>query len=185
MKETTLQAILQGAGIIVGALGYHLTRRLPKPKALTPLKMYDSVTIDNLPAGGDYYLAYVDGWSEVTPAKIRAKFPKAKVLTFTTKNIFLAQFFDVEKGAGAITQVVGWFHMCIDYGIETPGFYASLSNMPALQETLAKAGINRKEYLLIVADWDGKAVIPKGYNGKQYLSTPKYDASVLGRKAFG
>ena len=185
MNETTIQAVLQGAGIIVGALGYHVTKQLPKPKILTPLKMYDSVTIDNLPPGGDYYLAYVDGWAQVTPPKIRAKFPNAKVLTFTTDHTFLAQFFDIEKRAGTIAQAVGWFRMCIDYGIETPGFYCSLSNMPELQRTLAAAGIRRKEYLLIVADWDGKAVIPKGYNGKQYLSTPKYDATVLGRRAFG
>jgi hypothetical protein len=181
MSETLAQAAYQAAGILAGASGYHLTKNyVPKPKVLTPLKCYDSVTLDDLPEGGDAYLAYVNAWPEVAPEKVQARFPKARVVTVATNANYIAEILDVERGAATVAQIVPWYRMARLHGISRPGVYASLSNMPAVKEALK--GLS---YKTIVADWDGKASIPKGYNGIQYLSNSRYDTSLLGRRAFG
>lgn len=184
---TTLTTTIQdAAGVLVGALGGHITYPKVKPLIVKPpWKMYDSVTLDNLPEGGDYYVAYVNGWSEVSPSKVHARFPKAKVLTFATDAAYLAQILDVERGAATVKNIPAWWQMVTDYGIEPKGVYASLSNMPAVLAQFKAMHVKRSTYVLIVADWNGSPTVPSGYDGHQYLSTAKYDASVLSRKSFG
>jgi hypothetical protein len=190
MTETLTQAALQAAGILAGALGYHVTKNTTikqklTPKFLAPLTCADSVTLANLPDGKDAYLAYVTDWPEVTPEKVRARFPHARIVTVTTDPRYIAEILDVEKGAATTAEIQAWYRMVKLHGIPIPGGYASLANMPGVIEELKiAAGGKRSGYKLIVADWDGSAVIPRGYNGKQYQNTPAYDLSVLGRRAF-
>lgn len=189
--STLQQTALSSAQVLAGAVGYHVVRNAPpvvKRKFPTsPYLMYDQESATSLPTDGDVYLAYVDGPTANlarVQAFVKEHAPKAKVLTCTRSSTYIASMFDVEPGAGSPVEVVPWFRMVTTHGIYRPIFYAALDqDMPAVESALKDAGIRRKQYRLIYAEWNDNPEIKKGYDGHQY-ATGIYDTSILGKKFF-
>jgi hypothetical protein len=182
---TALSTVLQDlAGILVGAGGYHVTKT-PVTKAVkkirpSPITCYDGVTVSALPEG-DCYLAYVNGPFE-NVGTIRARFPKARIITVATDPEFLASILDIETGAAIPKDFAAWHAMCKDHGIYKPGAYASKYNGSAWQAVNAVPASERQS---IVADWTGEPHLIKGRAGCQYKNTSGYDVSLLAPGWFG
>ena len=58
---------------------------------------YDSDVWQDLPSGGDFYLAYVDGYA-ANYLQVKAAHPYAHIVTVTTTGRFPADVCDVEYG---------------------------------------------------------------------------------------
>lgn len=58
---------------------------------------YDSDVWQELPGGGDFYLAYVDGYA-ANYLQVKAAHPNARIVTITTTGRFPADVCDVEYG---------------------------------------------------------------------------------------
>jgi hypothetical protein len=64
---------------------------------VTTVLGYDAVDVAAMPAGGAFYLGYIDGGYVTYPA-VKARFPSAQVLTVTTSGRNKARICDVESG---------------------------------------------------------------------------------------
>lgn len=69
--------------------------------------IFDAVNVDALPPGADAYIGYVDG-SETAGHynKVRAKFPKARIITVSTVGAAPAEFIDCERFDATPAQAV-------------------------------------------------------------------------------
>ena len=92
---------------------------------------YDAVDVSALPPGGDFYLAYLDGaWP--TYQAVRAKFPKAQVLSVTVTGKLPADIIDVETGDATPAGAAAWVRAGKGKGV-----YSDTSTHPALVSALA------------------------------------------------
>jgi hypothetical protein len=111
------------------------------------LTMYDTVTVDTVPADAQYVAGYVGGsWPTFEP--LRRRFPHARALSIAPEANMDAECLDVEPFDATNTQAPAWFSRQKARGILKPVFYTSASNVQALVNTLAAAGIHRSEYLI-------------------------------------
>lgn len=129
--------------------------------------MYDSVNIDLIPNGPHAVLGYINGnWP--TAPELRKRFPHARVAELSVGGMIAAPGYDIERGDYAPDQAGELFQLARDAGIWRPLFYAQLSNMPTVKDSLRPHLKDRAEVRLMVAAWDGVALVPAGYDAKQF-----------------
>lgn len=140
------------------------------------LRLYDAVTVPNLPASTQNVAAYVDG-SFANLAAIKARFPKARILTITVTGRTLADCCDCETGDLSVAGAVQWVAERVKANQQLIVVYADLDTWKnqGLEAQLARYGSRIKRWL---ADYDNVAAIPAGFDGKQY-STGAYDTSEI------
>ena len=113
--------------------------------------MYDTVSNDQFPSGGQAYAAYVDGSVGDQPnyAYIVRTFPKAfhlSIALFASNN---ADTLDVEAGASTPGDVPAWYARQKSRGIQRPCVYASASTMTgSILPVLNQAKISRSQVRL-------------------------------------
>ena len=123
------------------------------------LLLFDDVDPSLLPAGYDAYAGYVDGRYNDFNA-IRARFPRAQVLSIDVlATNTSANCLDVEPGDATNASAVGWVKAKIAAKAKLIVLYTSASNVDALVDVLARAGIPRAAYKLWSAHYgDGEHV---------------------------
>lgn len=144
--------------------------------------MYDAVTATNIPSNAEYVACYIDG-NFANEAAIRAHCPDAKgVLTITVWG-HPADCCDCEAGDLTITQAIQWVGERLAAGAHRPCVYADADywNNQGLGNALAHYGDRIRRW---VAQYDGVAEIPSGFDAKQYRSTD-VDTSVIADDFFG
>lgn len=118
------------------------------------ITMYDSITVPALPSGAAAYAGYVGGdWP--TYVKVRARFPKAHVLSIAISASEDAECLDIEKGDATNGQAPAWFRRQLARNVWRPVIYTQQSNLGALAATMTAAGIARPAYRLWSAHYDG------------------------------
>lgn len=117
--------------------------------------MYDSVSLDDLPAGGDAYAAYVRTWTS-SPAAVARRFPGKPVLAIATSASLDGDCLDIEAGDATPNQAPGWVLRQLLHGAARPCVYSSLSTMPAILREFSAAGILRAQVRVWAAHWTGK-----------------------------
>ena len=145
--------------------------------------MYDSVTVSALPHDGDLYLGYVDGiYTHNNYNEVRARFPHKRIVKCTvTGGTLDAELGDIETGDMSPASGAAWAHRKVTAG-QHPTLYMNASTWAAVKAEVRKLGLTGKVSYL-VASYDGKAVIPAGAIGKQYIDHgphgENYDTSVI------
>ena len=134
---------------------------------------YDAVNVAALPAGGDWYLGYIDGMNTTGHyAKVRARFPTATILKVTTTGQNAADICDVESGDAtvqiAVNGVKGGLYDIV---------YSQTSNQAALT-----AGLKGRQWGYFAADPTGVPHLVPGSLATQwawpgYGSPGNYDIS--------
>ncbi len=143
--------------------------------------MYDSIDPSKLPVYAQLVAGYVDGlyaWSAAGWERFSPYTLLVRIAVFAETND--GHFLDVEQGNATPQQAPGWVDMRRRAGVPFPAVYMNASTWPAVRQAFADQKVI--EPLYIVADYDGRASIPAGAFGKQYLSDNRagYDLSVIG-----
>jgi hypothetical protein len=108
--------------------------------------MYDTVSNNQFPPGGQAYAAYVDGSIGDQPnfAYVVRTFPQAHHLSIALFSSDNADALDVESGASAPSAVPGWYTRQKQRGIPRPCVYASASTITdSILPVLRQANISR------------------------------------------
>lgn len=132
---------------------------------------YDSTSANDLPAGGDLYLGYVDG-RYANYDEVRARFPHKPVARITvTGRTFDADMADVETGDLTPASGATWAKGKIARG-QFPVLYFPESSRGQVLAALHAAGVDSSKVGLFPAQYDGKAALNQtGDVGKQYASS--------------
>lgn len=211
---TTRQILLELAAIAVGAIGRHLApqagratvsikRRVtntstaqkvittvttvqPKPHPVPEfVRMYDGVTIGALgrvlSTSSDLVAAYDDGRYDNVDAA-RKDYPTHKVVTIAIHPTDPGDFLDVEPGCcWPPADAAGWLQERRKAGAKFIGLYGDAATWRALVEV---PGIDLRGVVRWLADQNGIAHIPAGYDGCQYDGSAmdsklQYDVSLF------
>ena len=150
------------------------------------ITMYDSVDTDQIPTTAEAAAGYVNG-AFANYGQVVARTPKAHHLSITVNNSNTGECLDVETGDATPAEAPGWVKDALARGVVTPVVYANLSTMPAVKAALNGSGLHRSQYSLWVADYDHAAVVPAGFDAKQYeeRTVPHVDMSVCLDEFFG
>lgn len=132
-----------------------------------PIVMYDSIDVNQIPAGAQAVAGYVGGhWP--TFSSLERKFPNAKRLSIAVTAEENAECLDVENGDAGPTQAPGWVRRQHARGIVRPVVYANLSTMPQVIAALARNGITRDQYRVWTAHYTNAAHIEPGSDATQW-----------------
>lgn len=104
--------------------------------------MFDSVDTPLLPAGNFAYAGYVDGRFANYDA-IRARFPKAHVLSIAVFASDDADCLDIETGDATPAEAAAWVARQFLRGVKRPCLYSSASVMAEINAAMRLAGIPR------------------------------------------
>lgn len=133
--------------------------------------MYDSVTLDQIPANPHAVASYINGkYQNYTEA--RAMFPHARHLGISVQGEIAAECYDIENGDYEPEDAPRLLKLAQEKGMWRPCFYADLSNMPAVK--LALKGAPRKDVRLWVAAYNGTSLttaallLADGYDAHQF-----------------
>lgn len=99
------------------------------------LLMFDSITVDDIPASGGAAVAgYVGGtWPTFTP--LVARFPHLPAVSIAVNASEDAQALDIERGNASPDQVAGWLdRMLAKYPHMTPILYTSASQVATVKQ---------------------------------------------------
>ncbi len=107
------------------------------------MRMFDSVTIPNIPSDAKAVAGYVGGYWP-TYWQLRLKFAKAHVLSIAINASEHAECLDIEKGDATISQATAWVKREIKRGVYRPVVYCSISDARSLMRALEVVGIKRK-----------------------------------------
>jgi hypothetical protein len=149
--------------------------------------MYDTVSNDQFPSGGQAYAGYVDGSVGDQPnyAYVVQTFPKAyhlSIALFASNN---ADSLDVEAGASVPGDVPGWYTRQKQRGIQRPCVYASASTMTSsILPVLNQAKIGRSEVRLWSAHYGvGEHICGPGSCGAMPIEADgtQWTSDALGR----
>lgn len=136
--------------------------------------MYDAVTVSNIPDTAQACAAYVDG-RYVNEAAIRARFPSARIVTITVTGIIGPSICDAEPGDLTSEQAIAWVEESLAAGVWRPCVYADKFHWDSgLYAALEHYGNRIRRW---VAHYDGVAVVPVGFDAKQF-STGNFDTSI-------
>jgi hypothetical protein len=91
---------------------------------------YDSVSVPALPAGGDFYLAYIDGYY-ANYIECKSRFPNTPVLSVTTGGFHAANLCDCEYGDYNPQQAADGLHRGLWRGI-----YSSTSQYNSIRQAV-------------------------------------------------
>jgi peptidoglycan hydrolase-like protein with peptidoglycan-binding domain len=135
-------------------------------------------------SGLSVYAGYGRG-SFTNMSAVESRFPGAKYVSVSPYVTTGVDCLDVEPGDASPSDAPAFVRNCKTVNTVKPVIYANASTMGAVKDALNAAGISRTQYFLWVAEWDGSAAIPQGYDGKQYASTSGYDADSFYDYMFG
>lgn len=148
--------------------------------------MFDDISADGVPTGGDLYAGYDDGhWPDADA--LAARFPGIRVVRITVfPSDNQGDVLDVELGDATPAQAPDWLRRRRAAGA-WPTLYVNLSNWSAAASAVAAAGLEQPPYWVayyptvlpsgvpsIPSDWAVKGVV-----AWQYLNTKNYDASAV------
>lgn len=144
------------------------------PTATPQLSGYDAVTASAVPFKAQVALCYANGhYANCTAVKARQP---QHLVTIAVNTSGVARLLDVEPGDASPSQAGAWVKQMIQvHHIWRPGIYASSSNMFAVEQSLRGAGLQRSQYVLMAASWDGNPTVPSGFDAKQWRSTQALD----------
>lgn len=118
--------------------------------------MFDDTNVELLPAGPFAYAGYVGGdWP--TFAELERKFPGHHLLSIAVNASEDAECLDIEAGDATIAQAPDWVKRQIRRGVFRPVLYVDASNMKALQQAMAAAGVPGNAWRLWTAHYLNKA----------------------------
>lgn len=211
---TTRQTLFEIAALALGALGRHVapqtgravatvkhkvtrsskattttttvTTVQPKPvRAPEFVRVYDGVTIGALgrvmSSSSDLVAAYDDGHYD-NLAAARKDYPGHIVLTIAISPFDPAEFLDVEPGCcWPPANAKGWLERRRQAGAKLIGLYGDADTWAQL---VAVPGIDLRGVIKWLADQNGIAHIPAGYDGCQYDGSAldsrlQYDVSLF------
>lgn len=141
--------------------------------------MYDSVDLTQIPLTAQAVAGYVGGeWPTDSHDALRAKFPRAFVVSIAVNAAQKASFLDVENGDATVDDARGWLEARLAEGQVRPGLYGSQSTMGQLtgryqgDKNAVLHGIMRSKYRLWVAAPNGLAsaeqFLTDGYGACQF-----------------
>lgn len=137
--------------------------------------MYDGITPDRLPAGGQLYASYVDGrWPNYH--QLRHLFPHAVLVSICVDPTHNAQVLDVERFDATPEQAPGWAARQRGRG-QVPTVYSNTSTWPAIKAAFHAQHVPLPEWW--AANYDDGPDLPVEAVAVQYRSTPGYDQSVV------
>lgn len=111
------------------------------------LTLDDSILAANLPAGAGAYGAYVDGrWADL--AAVRARFPRARILSIAVFARDNADCLDIENGDATPAQAAVWVPRQRRRGVHRPGCYESADLVDEVVARLTSAGLARPDFRL-------------------------------------
>lgn len=114
---------------------------------MTDITMFDTITPSAVPANPQAVAGYVGGrWPDYN--FLVATFPNALHLSIAVNASEEADCLDDEPGDATNAQLVGWYNLMRSKGATRIYFYTSASNVQALINTLAVAGISRADYFI-------------------------------------
>lgn len=122
------------------------------------IQMFDSVTVDAIPASAAAVAGYVGGPFRNYPSVV-ARFPQAMHLPVAVDAEEDAECLDVEAGDATPAEVPAWVRRQQALGVHRPVVYASVSVMPAILDLLDEAGISRSAVRLWTAHYTQAAHI--------------------------
>lgn len=123
-----------------------------------PERMYDAITVANLPADAEAVAGYVGGnWP--TFKGLLKSHPHARHVSIAINAAEVAQVLDIETGDATIAEAAPWVKRMKARKHHRPGLYVSLSQARALLNALAAAGIKRADVRLWIAHYTGEAHI--------------------------
>ena len=133
------------------------------------LTMYDSVTVTDIPKEPAAVAAYINGIYKNID-EVRARFPRARILTISVTGDVVADCYDIEHGDYKASDVERLYHIAHDAGVWRPCFYAQLSGvMPQVKDELNKIpGLVREDVRLWVAYYNGLPDLPVTYDAHQF-----------------
>ncbi len=142
--------------------------------------MYDSTNIADDPAGADMVAYYIDGAYAVSPASVRAKFPKAVLVAISAIGTDAGIVGDVEPGCLTPAMAIEWVKLRREANADPSIYVNETYGWTPLQAAFKAANVPEPHWW--VADYDGIAVIPAGAVAKQYenptLTHGHFDLSV-------
>lgn len=149
--------------------------------SLIVVRAQDAVTAANLDPNAQFGFYYVDG-RFANEAAVRARCPRARLQSITVFGGD-ADICDSETGDLTPAQTVAWVEKRLAAGAYRPGVYADKDRWEnqGLLAALAHYGVRIKRWQ---ASFDGVAVIPAGYDGKQFLDPGPVDLDILDETFF-
>ena len=140
-------------------------------------RMFDAVTASEIPAGATLVAGYADGEFE-NVAAMRARFPRAEVVTIAVAHTTRAMVADIESGDMTPETAVEWARDTMaDIANDLLTLYANTSTWPSVVAAFKAAGEPLPQWF--AADYDGVAELGPGQIAKQYVDTGGYDESVV------
>lgn len=113
-------------------------------KGKSPIIMFDSVDLSQIPKDAEAVAGYVDGqWP--TFSDLVFKWPEAHRLSIAVSASSDAECLDIETGDATPAQAPAWVRRQIKKGVEKPVVYSSVSVMDEVISELQAAGISRNE----------------------------------------
>lgn len=114
---------------------------------------YDSINPLGLPAGGDFYLGYVDGrWPDYAEiARLHGNVPVYGLTVFASAT--QGQGTDVESGNASIDSATVATQAELDRGVDRPIVYCPASWVDEVVASHTAAGIDRARYRLVSAHY--------------------------------
>lgn len=117
--------------------------------------MYDSTTIDQIPADAKAVAGYVGGnWT--TYPKLVQRFPHARVVSIAVASWQAAECVDRETGDVPAALVPAWVGRAKARGVKRPIVYVSASEAQSLVNLLFRSGYRRSSYRLWTAHYTGR-----------------------------
>lgn len=145
--------------------------------------MYDSVTLDAIPADAEAVAGYTSGrWP--TFKEIPARWPKAKHLSIAVNAEQDADCLDIENGDATPVQAPVWVRRQIARGVKKPVVYSSVSEMPTVLSILKTSGIKRSKVRVWTAHYTMREhrCGPECYRGFTTVAdATQYSDKALGR----
>lgn len=114
--------------------------------------MYDSTEPGQIPRSAGAVAGYVGGFWPDYGEEVK-RWPHARHLSIAVNAGEDAECLDIENGDATPANAPGWFHRQRSRGVARPTFYASLSNVAAVEDVLTAAGITRHEYSVWAAHY--------------------------------
>ena len=147
------------------------------------LTMYDAVTVDKIPLNAQAAAAYNDMNYAASYPQLCARFPGlhklGRLVPIAVLAGTLARIYDLEPGNPMVpADVPDAIKRSRAAGIYRPGVYAEAPLLAECDAACQAAGLNRSEYVLWLADWDGVADVTGFDAAKQFRNAGPYDLSV-------
>lgn len=129
--------------------------------------MYDSVTLDQVPAEPHAVACYING-RFANEAEAKQRFPHARILTISVSGNIASECYDIETGDYNPDEAADLFTTAKNAGVWRPCFYANLSTMPHVEASLARVVHERNAVRLWVAYYNGHTDLPAAYDAHQF-----------------